>query len=159
VPKNSVYKGRIGPEWPNRGSPRTCNRNRRSRSGWTMPKRARSGHRHLHVLRALRKVPRPRCPPSSNMWSWTHGPKKKKKKSKFFSAAHTFYTEKKKGEFGSSRPGSKSPNGSVQKEKQHQRVCPTRSGSDFFPREWKNPRLIGSSPSAAGEHHDLALLR
>jgi hypothetical protein len=79
VPKNSVYKGRIGPEWPNRGSPRTCNRNRRSRSAWTMPKRARSGHRHLHVLRALRKVPRPRCPPSSNMWSWTHGPKKKKK--------------------------------------------------------------------------------
>jgi hypothetical protein len=28
---------------------------------------------------------------------------KKKKKSKFFSAAHTFYTEKKKGEFGFSK--------------------------------------------------------
>jgi hypothetical protein len=90
VPKNSIYKGRIGPGWHNRGSPRTYNRNRGTRSAWTMPKRACSGHQRLHALRALRKVPRLRCPPSSNMWPWTHGPRKKKNKTMgcFFRRLH-----------------------------------------------------------------------
>jgi hypothetical protein len=95
VPKNSIYKGRIGPGWHNRGSPRTYNRNRGTRSAWTMPKRACSGHQRLHALRALRKVPRLRCPPSSNMWPWTHGPRKKKKQDYglFFPKASSNATE------------------------------------------------------------------
>jgi hypothetical protein len=44
------------------------------------------------------------------------------------------------------------------KEKKNRRVCPTQSGYGFFPDERRTPRLVGSSPSAAREHHDLALL-
>jgi hypothetical protein len=42
--------------------------------------------------------------------------------------------------------------------KKTRRVCPTWSGYGFFPEERRTPRLVGSSPSAAREHHDLALL-
>ncbi len=42
--------------------------------------------------------------------------------------------------------------------KKHRHVCPTQSGYGFFPDERRTPRLVGSSLSAATEHHDLALL-